>query len=85
MKALLVIDMLNEFIYGEDLLINIRDRKRLIKNIKAAIEKARKNKIPLIYVSCSHTPEHPCVNCWKACDEGHKRSRNYKRIKTRKG
>ncbi|MBI4170787.1 MAG: cysteine hydrolase [Candidatus Aenigmarchaeota archaeon] len=61
MKALLVIDMLNDFVSGKNILINSRDRKALINNIKTAMEKARKNKNPVIYVNCSHTLDHPCV------------------------
>ena len=62
MKALLVIDMLNDFIYGrENLLINVRDRKSFIRNLESAVAMARKKKIPVIFSNCSHTMRHPCV------------------------
>ena len=37
MKALLVMDMVKEYIYGENPLIPIRKREKLIKNIRKII------------------------------------------------
>src|SRR3989344_2603197 len=51
MKALIVVDMLNEFIYGsgEQRLIDESQRAELVSNIKKVVQLARKKKIPVIY------------------------------------
>lgn len=50
-KALIIIDMLYEFIYGneEQRLINPNQIKKLISNIKKVIDVAHKKTIPVIY------------------------------------
>ncbi len=51
MKALIVVDMLNELIYGNDeqRLIDVSQRDRLVSNIKKIAELARKKSVPIIY------------------------------------
>lgn len=63
MKALLVIDMLNEFIYGSEdqLLVTKEQRERIIPNIRKVIDIAHKKNIPVIYVNCAHKKTDPCV------------------------
>lgn len=51
MKALLIMDMVNEYIYGEKPLINTEKRGELISNIKYVVDLAHKKEIPVIYVN----------------------------------
>ncbi|MGQ9759287.1 MAG: cysteine hydrolase family protein [Candidatus Methanomethylicaceae archaeon] len=52
--ALLIIDMLNDFVYGR---LATPTNKEIIPNIKRILIQARKSKIPVIYVCDSHLPE----------------------------
>jgi len=49
--AILVIDMLNDFIYGP---LSSERFKKIIPNIKRLLEEARKKNIPVIYTNDSH-------------------------------
>ncbi len=51
MKALLVMDMIKVYIYGEKPLIKLEKREKLISNIRKAIDSAHKKGIPVIYVN----------------------------------
>ncbi len=53
-KALLIIDMLNDFIYGP---LASPTNKEIIPNVKKLLLWARKLKIPVIYICDSHYPE----------------------------
>jgi nicotinamidase-related amidase len=62
MKALLVIDMLNEFIYDKrDPAVTEKQAKVIIPNIRKSIDYAHKRNIPVIYVNCSHKKSDPCI------------------------
>jgi len=52
-EAVLVIDMLNDFVYGS---LKCDNALRIIQNIKVLIDAARKRGIPVIYVNDSHLP-----------------------------
>jgi len=52
-KAILVIDMLNDFITGK---LKCERAKRIIPSIKKLIEEARKKEIPVIYCNDAHLP-----------------------------
>lgn len=52
--ALIVIDMLNDFVTGS---LKCIRAKKIIPNIKSLIEIARKNNIPVIYVNDAHFPK----------------------------
>lgn len=51
--AVIVIDMLNDFVYGS---LKCENALKIIQNIKVLIEIARKHGIPVIYVNDSHLP-----------------------------
>ena len=53
-KAVIVIDMLNDFVTGK--LENER-AKRIIPNIKKLVEAARKSNVPVIYSNDAHYPQ----------------------------
>ncbi|MEM3522118.1 MAG: isochorismatase family cysteine hydrolase [Candidatus Bathyarchaeia archaeon] len=52
-KAILVIDMVNDFITGK---LGCERAKRIIPNIKRLIENARKKGVPVIYCNDAHLP-----------------------------
>jgi len=51
--ALLVIDMLNDFVKGK---LRIAKAMEILPNVKELVEKARRGNIPVIYVNDAHTP-----------------------------
>jgi nicotinamidase-related amidase len=53
-KAVIIIDMLNDFVTGD---LKCERAKRIIPNLKKLIEVARKNNIPVIYSDDAHFPE----------------------------
>ena len=53
-KAVIIIDMLNDFVTGA---LKCERASRIIPNLKKLIEAARKNKIPIIYSNDAHLPE----------------------------
>lgn len=55
-EALLVIDMLNDFVL-ENAPLEVPDTRKVIPSIKAEIESARKEGNPVIYVCDAHTPD----------------------------
>ena|SRR3989344_5733431 len=61
MKALLVMDMVKEYIYGKRPLININKRNKLISSIKRIIDLAHKKKIPIIYISSAFKKNDPIL------------------------
>ncbi len=61
MDALLVMDMVNEYIYGEKPLIPIEDREKLIKNIRKAIDLAHEKAVPVIYVNSAFIEGDPVL------------------------
>lgn len=63
MKALLVIDMLNDFVNRRGSLY-VRGAERIIPNIKREINKARRNGYPVIYLCDSHKRDDPEFRVW---------------------
>lgn len=70
--ALLVIDMLNDFVSDSGALL-VKNAKKIVPNIKREIEQARKSGIPAIYLCDSHDerdsefqswPKHAVANTW---------------------
>jgi len=53
-KAIIIIDMLNDFVTGD---LKCERAKHIIPNLKKLIEAARKQKIPVIYSNDAHYPE----------------------------
>lgn len=62
-EALLVIDMLNDFV-GKGAPLEVPLARKILPNIRKKIEWARKNKIPVIYICDSHRPEDKEFNWW---------------------
>lgn len=61
MDALLVMDMVNEYIYGEKPLIPIEDREKLIKSIRKAIDLAHEKAVPVIYINSAFIEGDPIL------------------------
>ena len=53
-EAVIVIDMLKDFVYGA---LKCERALKIIPNIKRLIEEARKHNIPVIYANDAHLPE----------------------------
>jgi len=51
--AIIVIDMLNDFIYGD---LKCEEARKIIPKLKKLLNKARKLKIPIIYANDAHIP-----------------------------
>jgi nicotinamidase-related amidase len=62
-KALLIIDMLNDFILSGAPL-EVSEARNIIPNVKKEIEEARKNKDHIIYVCDSHTEDDKEFKIW---------------------
>lgn len=62
-KALLIIDMLKDFVeHGAPL--EVKPARRIVKNIKSHIDEARKQGIPIIYVCDNHQKDDPEFRLW---------------------
>jgi len=60
--AILVIDMINDFVTG---VFNNERATKIVPNIKRLLEFARKQKIPIIYATDAHLPNvDPEFNVW---------------------
>jgi nicotinamidase-related amidase len=69
-EALLVIDMLNDFV-REGAPLEVPRAREIIPNIQREIEKARNNDYPVIYLCDAHKPEDPEFKIWPPhCVEG---------------
>lgn len=55
-EALLIIDMLNDFVL-KDAPLEVPETKKVIPNIKREIDKARAEGIPVIYICDAHAPD----------------------------
>jgi nicotinamidase-related amidase len=53
-KAIIIIDMLNDFVTGK---LEAKRAKHIIPNLKRLVEAARKNKVPVIYSNDAHYPQ----------------------------
>lgn len=60
-EAVLVIDMLKDFVYGS---LKCERAQRIIPNIKKLINEARSKGIPVIYVGDAHLPADPEISLW---------------------
>lgn len=61
--ALLVIDMLNDFIL-DDAPLRVPGGKEIIPNVAGEIEKARRAGMPVIYLCDRHTEDDPELQVW---------------------
>lgn len=74
-KALIVMDMIKVYIYGEKPLIPVEARSNLIANIKKAINLAHSKSIPVIYVNLALRkidPIYKLINYQEQAMEGGK-------------
>ncbi len=71
-KAVLVVDMLNDFTL-DGAPLKVEENKKIIPNIKALLEKERSQGTPIIYVCDSHAENDKEFEIWpKHCVEGTK-------------
>ena len=59
--AILVIDMLNEFINGK---LRLEGVERIVPNIQKLLDFARQHNIPIVYCNDSHLPEDRELKIW---------------------
>ena len=62
-KALLIIDMLNDFVL-KGAPLEVPSARGIIPRIKEEIEKARKEKIPIFYICDAHKKDDPEFKVW---------------------
>ncbi len=62
-KALLVIDMLNDFV-REGAPLEVPQTRRIIPNIARRIEEARAKGVPVVYICDSHREDDPEFKVW---------------------
>jgi nicotinamidase-related amidase len=60
-EAVLIIDMLKDFVYGS---LKCERAQRIIPNIKKLTEEARRHNVPVIYVGDAHLPIDPEIQLW---------------------
>ena len=61
-KAVIIIDMLNDFVAGD---LKCERAQHIIPNLKRLVETARKHNIPVIYSNDAHYPQdHEVVDRW---------------------
>lgn len=61
--ALIIADMLNDFVY-EGAPLEVPSARVIINNIRREIQKARKKQIPIIYCCDAHKKEDPEFELW---------------------
>ena len=77
--AILVIDMLNDFINGK---LRLEGVEKIIPNIQNLLEFYRKHNIPIIYCNDSHLPEDRELKIWgKHAMKGSKGAQIIKELK----
>jgi Amidases related to nicotinamidase len=60
-EAVLVIDMLKDFVYGS---LKCERAQRIIPSIKKLLNEARNKGVPVIYVGDAHLPKDPEISLW---------------------
>lgn len=60
-EAVIVVDMLNDFVYGK---LACDRALEMIPNLKVLISEARKKNIPVIFANDSHLPDDPEMRVW---------------------
>jgi len=61
--ALLIIDMLNDFVHPKGALY-IPGAEKIIPNVKRELDRAHQSGIPVIYVNDAHQPDDPEFKVW---------------------
>ncbi len=62
-KALLIIDMLNDFVL-KGAVLEVPAAREIIPNLKERIDEGREKKIPIIYICDSHTEDDKEFKIW---------------------
>ncbi len=62
-KALLVCDMVNDFVQ-KGAPLEVPGAREIIPNIQREIERAKKEGIPIVYINDSHIPNDPEMSIW---------------------
>ncbi len=84
-KAVLVVDMLNDFTL-DDAPLKVEENKKIIPNIKALLEKERSQGTPIIYVCDSHAENDKEFEIWpRHCVEGTKGAQIVDELAPREG
>jgi len=84
-EALLIIDMLNDFVL-EGAPLEVSSAREILPNIKREIDKARSEGIPVVYVSDAHDPDDREFNIWPHhCVKGSKGAMVVDDIKPQEG
>jgi nicotinamidase-related amidase len=60
-KAIIVVDMINDFVTGK---LGSPRAQKIVPNIKDLLEKARKQGVPIIYLRDSHTSSDNELSIW---------------------
>jgi len=82
-KAVIVIDMLEDFVYGK---LKCERALRIIPPLKKLLAEARKRKVPVIYSNDAHLPIDNELNVWGPHGmKGTKEAEVIKEIKPEKG
>ena len=62
-RALLVIDMLNDFV-KEGAPLEVPDTRKIVDNIRKRVEKARAEGVPVIFLCDNHSKDDPEFKVW---------------------
>ena len=60
-QTLLVMDFVNEYIYGDRPLTQINKRKELISTVKRVVYFAHQKEVPVIYINSAFRKEDPIM------------------------
>ncbi len=83
-KAVLVVDMLNDFTL-DDAPLKVDENRKIIPNIKSLLESERKNGTPIIYVCDAHDENDREFEIWpKHCIKGTKGAEVVEELKPQK-
>lgn len=61
MKAVMVVDMVNDFVTGK---LGSPRAQKIVPRLKAFLEKARSKGVPVVYVCDAHRPGDPELKLW---------------------
>lgn len=60
-KALIIVDMINDFVTGK---LGSPRAREIVPNIAALIKKAREQRIPVVYLHDAHSPDDNELSIW---------------------
>ncbi len=59
--ALIVVDMINDFVTGK---LGFAGAQKIVPNIRGLLDSARANRVPVVYVSDAHSPRDAEISVW---------------------